>query len=141
MRPVFEAHGVDFARRVTVHPRLDDPGFRAALARADLLLDSLGWSGGWTSLQALAQGVPVLTCAGADLRARHGRAFLQRLDLDAALVVDDAEAYVERAVALARDAGARAGLSREVAARRAALFDDPAPTQALADFLWRELGR
>lgn len=141
MRPVFEAHGVDFARRVTVHPRLDDPGFRAALARADLLLDSLGWSGGWTSLQALAQGVPVLTCAGGDLRARHGRAFLQRLDLDAALVVDDAAGYVQRAVALARDVDARAGLAREVAARRAALFDDPAPTRALADFLWRELGR
>jgi protein O-GlcNAc transferase len=141
MRPVFEAHGVDFARRVSVHPRLDEAGFRAAIARADLLLDSLGWSGGWTSLQALAHGVPVLSCAGGDLRARHGRALLAQIGLDEALVVDDGAAYVERAVALASDRGACADLSREVGARRGRLFDDPAPVRALEDFLWRELGR
>ncbi len=141
MRPVFEAHGVDFARRVTVHPRLPDAGFRALLADADLVLDSLGWSGGWTSLQALAQGVPVLTCAGDDLRARHSRAFLSRIGLDGALVVGDPGAYVRRAIELAIDASARAGLAQSIAEQRALLFHDPEPTRALADFLWRELGR
>ena len=83
----------------------------------------------------------MLSCAGGDLRARHGRALLAQIGLDEALVVDDAAAYVGRAVALASDPGACAGLSREVGARRGRLFDDPAPVRALEDFLWRELGR
>lgn len=141
MRPLFDAHGVDFEHRVTVHPVLSDGDFRALLAGADLVLDSFGWSGGWTSLQALAAGVPVLTCPGAGLRARHTRAFLATLGLDDALVVSGADACVERASALAVDAADRSALAARVRGRGGALFDDPAPAAALSQWLVGELGR
>lgn len=139
MQPVFEAHGVDFARRVTLHPLLPDERFRALLAGADLVLDSFGWSGGWTHLQALAAGVPVLTCPGGDLRARHTRAFLARMEMQEDLCASGIDDYVARAARLAVDAGERAALRAGLAARTLLLFDDPAPAAALSDWLAGEL--
>jgi predicted O-linked N-acetylglucosamine transferase (SPINDLY family) len=135
------AHGVDFERRVRVHPRLSDADFRARLAQADLVLDSFGWSGGWTSLQALAAGLPVLTCPGPGLRARHSLAFVDRIGMADELVVPDADAYVARAVELAIDAPARRALAARLRPRAGLLFDDPAPAVALGERLWRECGR
>jgi predicted O-linked N-acetylglucosamine transferase (SPINDLY family) len=36
----------------------------------DVILDSIGWSGGNTSLQAIELGKPVVTLPGAFMRAR-----------------------------------------------------------------------
>lgn len=140
MRAVFEDHGVDFAHRVVVHPCLPDPAFRALLSDADLVLDSFGWSGGWTSLQALAAGVPVVTVAGDDLRARHSHAFLRRMALDDALSASTADDYIARAIRFTRDDEARDALRAAVRERAQVLFDDPAPANALSDWLAAELG-
>ncbi|MCE3004589.1 MAG: hypothetical protein LW860_18095 [Xanthomonadaceae bacterium] len=141
LRAACEAHGVDFEARVRVHPLLSDEAFRARLADADLMLDTFGWSGGWTSLQGLAAGLPVLTCPGPGLRARHTLAFLARIGLAEELVVADADAYVARARDLANDRRSLPALGARVRARAGALFDDPAAATALGELLWRECGR
>lgn len=59
---------------------------------ADLVLDGYPYGGHSTVGEALTQGVPVLTCAGATLHARVGASMLASLGLDG-LVATSVEAY------------------------------------------------
>jgi len=55
-------------------------------------------------------------------------------------VVSGADAYIERASALAGDAADRSALAARVRGRGGALFDDPVPAAALSQWLIDELG-
>jgi protein O-GlcNAc transferase len=125
--------GVDPAR-VRVQPALAAADYQAALGRADLLLDTLGFSGGITTLDALWQERPWLTLPGSCMRGRQSFAMLRQLGLDA-LIAGSPEDYVRRAVALATDADQRRQLGREIGERKHQLFEDHAVSAALADFL------
>ena len=116
-------------------PWLPKPQFHALMLGADLALDTIGFSGFNTALQAVECGLPMVTREGRFLRGRLASGILRQLDLDE-LITTTEEEYVERAVGLARDAGARARLRASLAARRDSLYRDPAPVRALEDFLY-----
>ena len=116
-------------------PWLPKPRFHALMLGADLALDTIGFSGFNTALQAVECGLPMVTREGRFLRGRLASGILRQLDLDE-LVTTTEEEYVERAVALARDAEARARLRAALGARRDSLYRDPAPVRALEDFLY-----
>lgn len=120
--------------RVQIHTVLAAPDYQAAVGRADLVLDSIGFSGGITTLDALWQERPWLTLPGDCMRGRQSYAMLQLLQLPE-LIAASGEDYVQRAVALAGDSGRRAALSARIAERKHALFEDYAVCTALADFL------
>jgi predicted O-linked N-acetylglucosamine transferase (SPINDLY family) len=139
MRPVFASRGVDFDARVRLHGYQAHTEFFARLREADVMLDSLGWSGGNTTLEALATDLPVVTLPGRAMRTRHTYAMLRRMGLDDALVAPDRARYVDTAVRLGRDLAFRRDCVRAIAERKHALYDDAAPVRALADLLLREL--
>ena len=85
MRPAFAAHGVDFDARVRLHGYLPEPAFLALLRDADVLLDSVGWSGGNTTLEALAFDLPFVTLPGSFMRARHTHGIAAGLGMAAKL--------------------------------------------------------
>lgn len=68
----------------------------------DVFLDSVGWSGGNTTLEALAQGLPAVTLPGGFMRGRHTYAMLKRLGAEDCIAesVDD---YIDIAARLALD--------------------------------------
>jgi protein O-GlcNAc transferase len=125
----FAAEGLDAERHCVFLPRLAPEAFRAAIGCADVVLDSVGWSGCNSLIDALPHALPIVTLPGATMRARHGLALLDQLGL-AHLACPDAAAYVETAVRLANNPEARAAIG---AAIRAALpgLADPAPIAAL----------
>lgn len=88
----------------------------ACYGRIDVVLDSLPYAGGTTSLDALWRGVPMVTLKGDIAVARSGAALLSVLNLRE-LVATSAEAYVETARRLARDLGALADLRATLRAR------------------------
>jgi predicted O-linked N-acetylglucosamine transferase (SPINDLY family) len=97
----FARYGIDPARIVR-HPILPTPDYLALYNEADIALDTLPYSGGTTTCDALWMGVPVITCAGERSVSRSAASILHGCGL-AELVADDPAGYVERAVALARD--------------------------------------
>ncbi len=125
----FAAQGLEAERHCVFLPRLAPEAFRAAIGCADIVLDSVGWSGCNSLIDALAHALPIVTLPGATMRARHGLALLDQLGL-ADLACPDAAAYVETAARLANDPAARTAIG---AAIRAALprLADPAPVAAL----------
>ena len=100
----------------------------------DVMLDTVHWSGGNTSLDALATGLPVVTLPGKLMRGRQSQAMLRTLGLDE-LVAADTEDYVAKAVALGGDRDRRRSISERIAANRGALFERDEPVRALETFL------
>ncbi len=100
----------------------------------DLVLDTLHWSGGNTSLDALACGLPIVTLPGRFMRGRQSAGMLNLMGLDE-LIATDQEAYAQLVAALAGDAVRRQDLAARIRAAHHRIFDDPAPIAALASLL------
>lgn len=130
----FDECGLDFDACVRFVPWQSRAGFHGLLARADVFLDSIGFSGFNTALQAVQFGLPVVTRQGRFLRGRLASGILNRIGMQE-LVAHDNEAYVALAVRLAQDAPYRDDVRRRIAAGRQLLFEDPAPIRALERFL------
>lgn len=135
MRPVFAAHGVDFEARVRLHPYLSEARFLELLRDSDVLLDSVGWSGGNTTLEALAFDLPVVTLPGAFMRARHTHGIVGMLGLADRLSARDLDDYVAIATRLGTDTRFHAAIAEELASRKQFVFDGDAAVQGLEAFL------
>jgi predicted O-linked N-acetylglucosamine transferase (SPINDLY family) len=139
-RRLIEALGVDSAR---VELRAGSP-HRTMLAEygdIDIALDPFPYSGGITSLEALWQGVPIVTLPGSRPVSRQTLGFLRSLGR-AEWVARDPDEYVRISVGLASDPRALAAIRRAQRARVAAspLCDAPRFArhfEAALRVLWR----
>ena len=110
--------------------------FLGLMRRADLMLDTIGFSGFVTAMHAVESGLPFITCQGKFMRGRFGSGILREIGLDD-LVASDDRAYVDLAVAVASNTGRRTQLRRIIADRRDVLFKDIAPVRAFEDKLFK----
>jgi protein O-GlcNAc transferase len=136
----FAKHGVDFDRRVSFVPWLPKAEFYSLMQRADAMLDTIGFSGFNTAMQAVECALPLVTCEGEFLRGRLASGILKRIGLDE-LVAGDGAQYVDLAVRLVEDREYRERLRGRMAAGRSALYLDRAPIRALEAFLQSAIGR
>jgi protein O-GlcNAc transferase len=120
--------------RLIVLPHLPRTQFLELARLCDLMLDTGRWSGGQSSLDAIAAGLPIVTRPGKLMRSRQTAGMLTRLNVPELIASDDSR-YVDIALRLARDREWRKELSARIDANAALLFDDREPTAALARFL------
>ena len=132
----FARQGLDIARHVRILPRRDHAEFLGGIAAADLVLDSIFFSGGATSLDALSVGTPVVTLEGEFMRGRQTAAMLRLLGIED-LIAADIDGYVEITIALCRDRERRAALRASILANACRLFEPVDVMPALAAFLER----
>lgn len=130
------AFGAAFEEQVLFVPWQGQAAFFGWLSAADAMLDSPGFSGFNTVMQALECGTPFVALEGDALRGRFGSAVLHALGLEEWVAADRA-AYVERAVALATDTAAQKAARERISARRDALFGDTEASRALGPLLQR----
>jgi protein O-GlcNAc transferase len=130
----FAGRGLATAGRVKLLPNVSHADYLRVNLACDVMLDSLYWSGGNTSLDAFACGLPVVTRPGELMRGRQSAGMLSLMGLHE-LVVDSDGAYVAQALRLGRDAQYRAGIRAMLAERSTLLFDQEAPVRALESFL------
>jgi len=133
----FAARGLKAEDYVTVHPRMRPEHFLGLMRAADVSLDSCEWSGGNTTMEALACGTPVVTLPGRFMRGRVSAGILARAGLAGDLVAADGDDYVAKAVRLARDKALRQRISQGLLAAAPAVFDDRAGIDGLGAFLER----
>jgi len=138
----FSAWGLAIENHCRLLPQLDHQDYLDLNRCADVMLDSYGWSGGITTLEAVAAGLPVVTCPGRFLRGRHTYAILKRMGLEL-LIAPDLQRYEELAVQLGTDPQFRQQISQQIQQRRDLLFEDRDCVAALAHFLrqavWQKL--
>jgi predicted O-linked N-acetylglucosamine transferase (SPINDLY family) len=111
------ARGIDPARLVfaALVPR---DRHLARLPQADLFLDTGPYGAHTSGSDALRAGVPLLTVPGRSFASRVGASLLHAAGLPE-LVAADIKEYEARAISLARDPGALAGLRARLARRGA----------------------
>jgi protein O-GlcNAc transferase len=134
MRAGFDAEGVDFDSRCHLFEKLDESEAQGVLAASDIVLDSLHWSGGVTSLEAFWLNKPVITMPGRVMRSRHTAGMLALMDMPE-LIADDPDHYVRLAISLGEDLEARRAAGQRVAERKGRLYRDRQMSEALARFL------
>jgi protein O-GlcNAc transferase len=132
--------GMDINERVHfLAPNIPHPSYLGLNRLCDVMLDTLHWSGGNTSLDALASGLPVVTLPGGLMRGRQSQAMLRMLGLEELIASGPAD-YVDKAIALGGDASRRKALSERIAARRGELFERDDALRALEAFFERAAG-
>ena len=140
LETVFARSKLDFDDYAVFVSWQSQPAFRGLLERADVLLDTIGFSGFNTAMQAVECGLPIVTREGRFLRGRLASGILKRIGLEE-LVARSEEEYVALAVRLCRDGEYRESLRRRIAAGRHVIFEDVAPIRAMEDFLSEAAGR
>ena len=98
---LFARSGVP-ADRLLLEGPADHYAFLGRYADIDLALDTFPYNGGTTTMEALWQGVPVLTFAGDRWAARISASLLHAAGLPE-FVAPDPQTYVARAIAMGRD--------------------------------------
>jgi protein O-GlcNAc transferase len=101
LRQEAEWRGVG-ADRLVFAPRVRLEDYLARLRLADLFLDTLPYNAHTTASDALSEGLPVVTCAGASFPARVAGSLLKAAGLPE-LITDSLESYEALALGLARD--------------------------------------
>ena len=130
----FHGAALDFDRYLLFVPWQPRPQFYALLKRADVFLDTVGFSGFNTAMQAVQCALPIVAWQGRFMRGRFASAILKRLQLDE-LVAASESSYIAAAVRLARDAQYRCRIAAHIEGTREILYRDRAPVAALEEFL------
>ncbi|MGQ9838671.1 MAG: O-linked N-acetylglucosamine transferase, SPINDLY family protein [Cyanobacteriota bacterium] len=130
---VFSAYELSLDQHCLILPRLDHEAYLDLNRCADVMLDSVGWSGGITTLEAIAVGLPVITCPGELMRSRHTYAILKRMGLTT-LVAPNLSSYEDLAVQLGSNPKFRHQMAIQIQQRRDLLFEDQECVAALAYF-------
>ena len=115
-------------------PWLERPDFFSLMKQSDVFLDTLGFSGFNTAMQAIECDLPIVSHAGQFMRGRLAAGILQRLNLPE-LITHTAEEYIALAVRIAQDSNYRERIVAQMQANRSVLFDDVLPIRELETFL------
>lgn len=133
----FAESGLNFRASVLFLPWQNQSMFFSLLSHCRALLDSPGFSGFNTAMQALECGAPVVAWEGASMRSRFASGILRQIGLDE-WVAQDAASYVDLAIRLCRDPAALASYRQQLVAARSSVFDDSRPVHALGRLLLEE---
>ena len=134
LRRAFASRDLDCDRHVRILGPMPQSRFLGTVGLADIVLDSLGWSGGKSTLDMLAEAPVIITHPGPLMRGRHTSGILTALGVTETIAPTKA-AYCKLAVQLAQDAAARNRLRQRMIAGRSAVLANATPVRALEALL------
>jgi predicted O-linked N-acetylglucosamine transferase (SPINDLY family) len=102
----------------------------------DVFLDSIGWSGGVSTFEAIACRLPIVTLPGKFMRGRQSFAILTELGVTDTIANNAAE-YLQIAVRLGIDRSWRDDIVQRMAGNYSSLYSDARNVRALEDFYKR----
>jgi predicted O-linked N-acetylglucosamine transferase (SPINDLY family) len=134
----FSRHGLNSDDFIVFLPSLDGKMYAGLNHLGDIFLDSIGWSGCNTTLEAIASNVPIVTFPGQPMRSRHSMAMLRVMGITETIAesVDD---YVRIAASIGTDTKWRERMSARVEANKYKLYNDSASVRHLESFLEKAL--
>jgi len=138
LRMAFENDSLVLDDYIRFIPWLTRKDFYGLMQRADVFLDTIGFSGFNTAMQAIECSLPVVSMEGRFMRGRLASGILKRLGLDH-LIGTSQESYCNIVERLVKDEAYRASVVSAIDARRAILYDDMEPLRALEQFLVNRL--
>ena len=123
----------DVCDRVRFLKRLPQDDFLAFLQISDVILDTLHFSGGYTSLLAFAMGTPIVTWPGRFMRGRLTYAWYKQMGM-MDCVANDIDDYVQIALNLAQNKVLQQEMRTKIAARSHVLYENIETVRELERF-------
>jgi protein O-GlcNAc transferase len=136
----FAHFGLDARQYCTILPAMDQARFIATMGAADVVLDTLEWSGGRSTLDGLVWDTPVVTLSGRFMRGRHTAAILRQAGCDETIATSVA-GHVAIATRLGLDPAWRERQRRTLAEGRNRVFDDISTIRVMERFLIEAVNR
>ncbi|MFH1132315.1 MAG: tetratricopeptide repeat protein [Pseudomonadota bacterium] len=130
----FSKRDLQLKDHVVILPRLSHRRFLDLNLLADVFLDAIGWSGGMTTLEALACGLVPVTWPGRHMRTRHTYAILKKLGISST-IVSSTEEYIDTAIRLGVDKEWRKDLASLIQENLSSLYKDHTAIHTLQDFV------
>ena len=130
----------EVADRIHILGPLSHAEFVHLFQLCDLTLDPLHYSGGNTSLEAFANGTPIVTWPGKFMRARHTAGFYRLMGI-ADAVARDHDHYIELAIHLGTDANARSELRARIRTASAILYDNEDGVRAIENLIREDVSK
>lgn len=130
----FKESNLDGAKYIKFIPWQTSENFYSLMKKADVFIDTIGFSGFNTALQAIECDLPIVTREGLFMRGRLASGILKRMQLPE-LVAGNADEYISLVVKLALDKEYSTSIKKRIINNKAILFDDLEPIRALEDFL------
>jgi predicted O-linked N-acetylglucosamine transferase (SPINDLY family) len=133
LKQKFESYGLNFEMYCLFTPRVSPVDYLNKLCLADVFLDTIGWSGGLTSVDAIACGLPIVTIPGEFMRGRQSYGMLKIIGVTETIAQNEAE-YIDIAVRLGKDSQWRKAIKEKIQQRNNLLFGDSQPLKKLEEF-------
>jgi predicted O-linked N-acetylglucosamine transferase (SPINDLY family) len=130
----FARFGLDAGRHVTFLPRQKPREFDRLMQSMDVCIDSVGWSGGNTTLRNINFGAPLATLAGEFMRGRHSSAMFRMIGADE-MIASSTEEYIAKLIQLGREKAYRDHCSALFRSGRHRLYRDQSFIDAFDAFL------
>ena len=102
--------------------------------QSDIILDSLNWSGGNTSLEAVSLNKPIVTYPSNFMRGRHTYAILKILDINET-IASSKKKYTEIAVKLGSDIKFRNFIINKIKKNKKKLINNNKPIRFFEEFI------
>ena len=119
--------------RIFFHPRVPTKDFLSFIKLADVMIDTIHFCGGYTSLLCLACGIPVVTLPGSFMRGRMTYALYKQMGIFDC-VAADIGSFADIAYTLATNKAFRNEISKKIRDHAPALFEDMETVHELERF-------
>lgn len=129
----FASFNLSFEQWCVVTPYLNADDFLNLTLISDVFLDTFEWSGGKTTLDALACKLPVVTCPGQFLRGRHAYGILCMLGMGDTIARNPTD-YIDIAVNLGLNADWYQEIVAKICQHHDRLYNDSECVQGLETF-------
>jgi protein O-GlcNAc transferase len=136
LEDAFSNHGLKAADHCVFLDSLSINEFVTAIGQCDIYLDSIGWSGGNTTLESLEHALPIVTMRAPLMRGRHSAAIVQRIGVTET-ITESVDEYVSVAVRLGRDPAWRSKIKGRMESQKHRVYRDDSAIAALEEFLHR----
>ena len=136
LQKAFASYGLNSEDYCVILPRLNGLEYPNVHLVSDIYLDTFSWSGGNTTMTAVASNLPVVTCPGEFMRGRHSYGILKMLGVTDTIATNEAE-YIEIAVRLGLDKEWRESIVAQVKQNQDRVFEDKTCVVALEEFYQR----
>ncbi|RFC35456.1 MAG: putative O-linked N-acetylglucosamine transferase, SPINDLY family [Candidatus Nitrotoga sp. LAW] len=125
--------GMEKGGQIKILPRMAHENYLRVNMLCDVMLDTLHWSGGNTTLDAIACGLPVVTLPGSFMRGRQSYGMLKCMGLNE-LIAHDYKDYVEIATRLGTDRAWHQQIVQQIITSSDAIFAVETPLRQMEQF-------
>jgi protein O-GlcNAc transferase len=134
LKKAFAEYGLCENDYVSLLPRLNSEQYQAVNRLCDVFLDSLGWSGCNTTMEAIANDLPVVTMPGDLMRGRHSHAIMTMMGVTET-IAESLDEYIDLAVRLGRERQFRSEIKEKISQNKHRIYRDTPCVKGLEAFI------